>query len=219
MKSKKLKKSLIVLSLFLLGFTAFYSLIFISQFAVDDNNSYRINAAYFGMSVNATAKSNLVYNGCSQVLVNKGTALTGYTVKYKLGDNGTWSTNLPSSVNAGTYKVYCSAFLNSYNVATYVDTITCTISKATPVIKQFPLAKTGLKYTGKQQELIYNNAVALTVDKKKNLTFNYRVNNGSWSSRIPTGLMAGGYTVEYKVIGDSNHSESSVYRMVVTISK
>lgn len=50
-----------------------------------------------------TAKSDLVYTGSAQALINAGST-TGGTMQYKLG-NGDWSTTVPSVTNAGTYQV------------------------------------------------------------------------------------------------------------------
>ena len=54
-----------------------------------------------------TAKSNLVYNGTEQELINAGIA-TGGTLQYKLGD-GSYSTDLPKAKDAKTYTVYYKA--------------------------------------------------------------------------------------------------------------
>lgn len=54
-----------------------------------------------------TAKSNLVYNGTEQELINAGTA-TGGTLQYKL-DGGSYSTALPKAKDAKNYTVYYKA--------------------------------------------------------------------------------------------------------------
>ena len=75
-----------------------------------------------------TANPGLTYNGKEQILINKGHT-EGGTMQYRL-DNGTYSIELPTAVNAGSYTVY-------YRVvgdATYNDTaeksITVTIDRA-----------------------------------------------------------------------------------------
>ena len=75
-----------------------------------------------------TANPGLTYNGKEQILINKGYT-EGGTMQYRL-DNGTYSIELPTAVNAGSYTVY-------YRVvgdATYNDTaeksITVTIDRA-----------------------------------------------------------------------------------------
>lgn len=50
-------------------------------------------------------KENLVYNGSDQELVTAGKA-TGGKVVYKLGEDGVWSTSIPTASQAGSYVVY-----------------------------------------------------------------------------------------------------------------
>lgn len=53
-----------------------------------------------------TAKENLIYNGSGQELINAGVAgkVEG-KFEYALGEDGSFSENIPSGTNAGTYKV------------------------------------------------------------------------------------------------------------------
>lgn len=51
-----------------------------------------------------TFKSGLVYNGSAQALINAGTT-NGGTMQYRLS-SGSWSTELPTGTNAGSYTVY-----------------------------------------------------------------------------------------------------------------
>ena len=51
-----------------------------------------------------TAKTGLVYNGTAQVLINEG-HVEGGIMQYRL-DNGTYSPDLPTATNAGTYTVW-----------------------------------------------------------------------------------------------------------------
>ena len=51
-----------------------------------------------------TAKTGLVYNGTARVLINKG-SVEGGIMQYRL-DNGTYSPDLPTATNAGTYIVW-----------------------------------------------------------------------------------------------------------------
>ncbi len=51
-----------------------------------------------------TAKT-LTYNETAQALVEAGASDHG-TIEYKLGENGTWSVNIPTATDAGEYSVY-----------------------------------------------------------------------------------------------------------------
>ena len=53
----------------------------------------------------------LTCDGTEQELVTAGTATNG-TMQYKLGADGTYSTNIPTATNAGTYTVYYKAVGN-----------------------------------------------------------------------------------------------------------
>ena len=52
--------------------------------------------------------TDLFYNGQAQTLITASTAADG-TMQYKLGDTGTYSTELPTAVDSGTYTVYYKA--------------------------------------------------------------------------------------------------------------
>ncbi len=54
------------------------------------------------------AVTELVYTGEAQTLVTAGEA-EGYTFQYKVGENGEYSTDLPTATNAGSYTVYYKA--------------------------------------------------------------------------------------------------------------
>lgn len=49
--------------------------------------------------------------------------------------------------------------------------------------------------------------------------FKYSMDNTNWTTSIPTKIDAGTYIVYYKVTGDSNHNDSAVSNVNVTISK
>lgn len=87
------------------------------------------STSYNGMSSNVTVKTGLIYNGQAQTLVNPGKAYTGYTIKYKLGSNGTCSTTVPTAVNAGTYTVYYRILGDANHLTSAVYSVIVTISK------------------------------------------------------------------------------------------
>lgn len=84
-----------------------------------------------------TAKT-LTYTGSAQELVNAGTA-TGGTMQYSL-NGGTYSTNIPTATNAGTYRVYYKVVGDDYHNNTTTMTVSVTINKA-------PLTVTAKSYT------------------------------------------------------------------------
>lgn len=56
------------------------------------------------VTVAPTVKTGLIYNKTAQELINTGT-VTGGTLYYRIGDNGTWSAEEPKATNAGSYAV------------------------------------------------------------------------------------------------------------------
>ena len=73
-----------------------------------------------------------------------------------------------------------------------------------------PTAKTGLTYNGRAQALI-------KPGRATGGTMQYKLDNGEYSTTIPTATDAGTYTVYYKVVGDENHNDVSEASITVTI--
>lgn len=80
-----------------------------------------------------TAASGLTYTGSAQALISGGNT-TGGTLQYST-DNATWSTDLPTGTNAGSYTVYYKVDGgDNYNDMAAGSGISVTISKATPTV-------------------------------------------------------------------------------------
>lgn len=76
------------------------------------------------------AVANLVYTGSAQELVTAGVA-DGGTMQYKLGTDGTWSSDIPAVTNAGEYTVYYKFTAdNNYTTIETESQLTVTIAKA-----------------------------------------------------------------------------------------
>ena len=119
---------------------------------------------------------------------------------------------------------YTVGFSNNTNVGTAMVTITdkaggnymvngsttfvilSAVSGITP-----PTAKTDLVYNGKAQELILPG-------KAEGGTLYYGLSRSNYSAEPPTGIDAKKYTVYYKVVGDSNHDDSELGSVDVTIA-
>ena len=91
-------------------------------------------------------------------------------------------------------------------------TFDATDSLPAATVTAAPTAKSGLTYKGSDQELV--NA-GTTPDG----TMQYSLDNTNWSTAIPKGKDAKTYTVYYKAVGDSGHSDSTVANVQVTIGK
>ena len=76
-----------------------------------------------------------------------------------------------------------------------------------------PKAKTDLKYTGSDQDLLG------FAGNANGGTMQYSLDNSHWSTAIPMGKDAGEYTVYYKAKGNSGYSDSAVGSVSVTIAR
>ena len=75
-----------------------------------------------------------------------------------------------------------------------------------------PTAKLGLIYTGSAQELV--NAGTTTGG-----TMQYKVNEGEWSTTVPSATNAGTYTIYYRVQADETYAGNAGGSFEVTIAK
>ena len=100
--------------------------------------------------VTAPTAKTLTYNGEEQVLINAGTT-SGGTLQYKVA-GGKYSTELPSLMAAGTYKVYYKVVGDDTYKDVKEQSIDVTIAKATPTLTA-PTAKT-LTANGSAQKLV-----------------------------------------------------------------
>jgi len=157
-------------------------------------------------SVTAPVPKTLTYNGSSQTLISAGST-TGGTLQYSL-DGSNWSTSLISAVDANTYPVYYRVVGNSsyYDVA--AKTVTSIIKKADPTVKA-PDGKT-ITCDGTAKALV---SAATTSGG----TLQYNLNDGSWSTSIPTATNVGTYKIGYKVVGNNNYNDVAAQYVNSTI--
>ena len=117
-----------------------------------------------------TGKS-LTYNGNDLPLVTAGTA-DGGTVQYKLGEDGTYSKNIPTAKNAGTYKVYYKVFGDNNHLNSPENSVDVTIAKADPTVN-IPTANK-LVYNGTAQELVKEGSLS-DIAAGNNVKLEYRL--------------------------------------------
>lgn len=89
------------------------------------------------------------------------------------------------------------------------------IYKAQSKIETAPTPITGMIYNGEERALV-NAGTAVGGIVAYNLSVD---GNGGYEAVIPVVKNAGNYTVWYKVIGDSNHTDSQISRVDIQISK
>ena len=99
-----------------------------------------------------------------------------------------------------------------YNEFSRTDAITVNVVAKTPAsVTTAPTAKTNLKYNGNDQALV-NEGVA------DGGTMQYSLNGIDWTNTVPKGKNAGDYTVYYKVVGDSGHTDYTPASNTVSVS-
>ena len=96
---------------------------------------------------------------------------------------------------------------------TGVKELDITLTSKTPAsVTTAPKAVENLKYTGDEQALVTEGAAS-------GGTMRYSLDNGAnWSTAVPTGKNADTYTVQYKVVGDSDHTDYTPTSNTVSVS-
>ena len=120
-----------------------------------------------------------------------------YSVSYRDNVNAGTATVTVSDANGGNYIVNGMASFE--------------ITKAAPTVTA-PTGKPGLQYNGELQDLVKAGVT-------NHGTVVYSVNGGNYSSAIPAASAVGTYTVNWKVQGDDNHSDTDPATLSVEIAK
>lgn len=141
-----------------------------------------------------TPKTNLVFNGSAQALINAGTTSHG-TMQYSL-DNVNYSTTIPSGTNAKSYTVWYRVVGNS-NINDYGPYyISSSIAKAQGTATVTGTTNT---YDGTAKNLV-------TVNGNTG-TMHYKVNDGGWSTTLPQATNAGGpWTIYWSMDESTNYT-------------
>ena len=159
---------------------------------------FKIDRANAALTTVPAAVANLVYTGGALDLITAGVA-DGGTMQYKLGDNGTWSSDIPAAINAGEYTVYYKVLGDDNHSDIAEENITVGIAKAASTFGKLPKAS-DLSYTGAAQALLI--AGETTCGE-----IWYKLGDGEWTNEIPTATEAKTYYVYYKIVGDNNHND------------
>ena len=160
-----------------------------------------------------TAVANLVYTGSAQELVTAGVA-DGGTMQYKLGTDGTWSSDIPTATNAGEYTVYYKVLGDDNHGDIAEASVTVVMAKANSTFSKLP-SDPDLHYTGEMQALLIAGETTCG-------TIWYKLDDGEWTTTIPTEINAVGHNVYYKIVGDDNHNDlvdDEMQKLYVTIAR
>ncbi len=181
-----------------------------------DNNHNDVAAASVSVTIGraditpAVSMVGWTYGGKASspsVSGNSGSGSVTYAYKAKGADDSSYTATKPT--NAGDYTVKATvAQTANYNSAT--ATANFTIDKTDASVTAAPTAKT-LTYSGTAQALVKSGSAS-------GGKIMYQLNDGEWSTAIPTATNAGTYTVHYRVDGDSNHNSVASQSVTVTIA-
>ena len=166
-----------------------------------------------------SAVTGLIYNGDSQVLINLGSTQEGATMKYRIGENGSYGTEetFYSKTNAGLYDIYYMVDEDTnHNEYVSASSITATIAKANWSVTA-PTDK-ALSYSGETRALINPGEVKDVFGNVVDNIMMYKVGETEYSTSIPTATEEGNYTVYYKVAGNDNYNEYAAKTMTATIA-
>ena len=153
----------------------------------------------------------LAFTGQPHALVTAGSAAGG-TMQYSLSEDGEYTEAIPTGTDAGDYTVWYKVVGDNNHNDTTAQSVSVTIGKAAATVTTAPQAVTGLTYTGNPQALV-------TAGTAEGGEMQYSTEeNGTYSTDIPTGTEAKTYTVYYKVVGDSDHSDTQPVKLEVTIA-
>jgi len=167
-----------------------------------------------------SAPSDLTYDGTAKEATVVGASGMGQvTVKYYSDEECTAEV---TPTNVGTY--YVGITVSEGDNYSEVSTVLHDVSWQFSISKQDapaslnddqkPTAKTGLTYTGNEQEL-----VTAPVSIPTGYTVQYSLDGTNWSVDLPKGTNAGDYTVKVKYVGDGNHEDFNGTDIAVTIGK
>ena len=159
---------------------------------------------------------NQYYTGSALPIVKAAEEVpAGYVVKYRVNDEAMnhWSTEIPTRTNVGTYQIsvmYVDENQNHTNNQISGQTLTATITKepapSTLSDEQLPTAR-NLVYNGTAQQLV--NAPEESVNGFDKVE--YRLENGTWSTVLPTGTNAGDYNVYVRYTDTRNLHNPSTF--------
>ncbi len=155
------------------------------------------------------AKEGLIYDGESQELIVAGST-SGGKMQYKL-DDGAYSTSVPKATDPGEYVVYyCVDGEGNYEDFAE-SSLNVSIAKITPIYKA-PTIIENLKYTSEAQALINEG----TTDCGE---MQYKLDDGDYSTLVPSAINVGTYTVYFRIVGDATHEDVDEDSLIISIAE
>ncbi len=144
----------------------------------------------------------LTYTGSAQELITAGTAKNG-TMYYSLtGEDGDWSTDIPTATDAGTYTVYYKVFGDDNYSDTDVESIEVTIAEASSS------SSSSSSHSGSSHSLSQTTSSSSdTTDSTDTTTSTTDTTTGTTDTTSPTG--EADTTEDYVIGGDGGTSATA----------
>ena len=113
------------------------------------NKTYKITPAASSLTNLPTAKTNIVYNGTAQELINKDGKTSTGTLEYSLSqDKVSFKETIPTGTNAGSYTVYYRVKGDANHSDSEIGSVKATI--APKEINSFSLSQSSYTYAGSE---------------------------------------------------------------------
>lgn len=173
------------------------------------NNEGRCDASDSTMTIKAPENTTYDGTGKTATLLEsekwKQVSAGDITITYQKYINGSYVNISGTPTLVGRYKASITVGEGTNTATAFVyyeitDGSTPTPGEKTDPAYTAPTAKSGLTYNGQAQALI-------TPGSATGGEMQYKLDDGTYSTTIPTATDAGTYTVYYKIIGDATHND------------
>ena len=180
-----------------------------------ESGVYEVNAtiakAPGEIATEAVAAIGLKYNGqVRDLLSTLPKAALGGVIEYSVND-GDYTTDKPTGINAGDYKVDYRVKADDNHEVSEVYTVNVSIGKMDNYYTNEPRILFDNVYTGEEKALVSEGSAY-------HGTIYYKVDDGEYSTDVPTKVNAGKYIVYYKVIGGDNYEDIPEKSLSASIS-
>ena len=113
---------------------------------------------------------------------------------------GSATLKVDSTATPGTIQLIANCSTHGSTASKTLDI--ALVNKTPASVTAVPAAQIGLFYNGTDQALV-------TAGTASGGTMQYSLDGTTWSTAVPTGKNVGAYTVQYKVVGDSTHTDTA----------
>ena len=192
------------------NYTVYYMVVGDATHADNPGSSVSVTINKAALSITADDKE-IIYGDAAPTYTASYSGWKNNETTSVLGGSLDFACDYSAGSNVGDYTITPSGLTASNYDITFVPG-TLTVNKADAAVTTLPAAVEGLAYTGSAQTLI--SAGTATGGEMQ-----YKLDNGEYSTALPTATDVKVYTVYYKVVGDANHNDVEEASLEVTIGK